>query len=865
MTVNDRKWACLHSHSEYSILDGYARIKDYVKTAKAQGATGFGLTDHGTCAGLYEMIEECNKEGIQPVPGFEAYVAPEHPDGARNLSPTYYGPNGIKAKKYDVSGNGAYLHLTLFAYNETGLKNLLELTSLAWDKAHYYLKPRIDSEMLFKHSEGLIVTTGCPSSEISTRFLLGQDDKAYEYASRLKSVFGDKMFVEVMDHSMKNEDLERILLPKLRKLSEDLNIPLLATNDCHYVLKSDADPHERMLAMQTKRKMDEPSFNEGGTRFAFSGPEYYMKTDEEMRKLFPENLYPGAVDNTNVVLDMCEEFKLDYDPHLRPEIEIPDGYTEVTYLKKLITEGFLKKRGSASEEIQNESKKRIKEEFEVIHSNDFVSYFLVVNDYIDWAHNNGVPVGVGRGCFVPGTKVKTGNGIYRNIEKITKGERVLTHDNTYQEVEDTFIYDVEKEDMVELTLSNGRTINSTSDHLVFDKQRGFIKAGELSIGDVVLGAKGSKSNFIYKCDCCSKEISLIKRELDKRKAKGNYKPVGEYWCYDCVKGNLHKIPEVELGSTKGAQKSKTKEVKDKISSSLKKHWEENYDERISSWHEYMKTPEYEEYRKSRRIAGVKKYSDPELLQKLTEQGKGKYKKGYFVSYQQEKKEIYFASSFEEKALTILETDSKVKSFDRCKRRIPYIKPSTGLEHNYLPDIEVEYKDGTLLVIEVKAEWQLKEEDTASKLKQAEAFFRNEGIEFQIWTENTLKTLNDEWHNDITVIGIKKYTYTGKVYDLQVANVHNYTTEGVTVHNSVGGSEIAYVLDISDTDPIRFDLLFERFLSPGRGSLYRIEYEDGTYEDISVAEKKTVKTPEGEVVQKYIHELADGDVLIEEGE
>ena len=392
-----RKWACLHSHSEYSILDGYARIKDYVTTAKEQGATGFGLTDHGTCSGLYEMIEECNKAGIQPVPGFEAYVAPEHPDGAKNLKPTYYGANGIKAKKYDVSGNGAYLHMTIFAYNEAGLKNILKLTSMAWEKENYYLKPRISTEMLFEHSEGLIVTTGCPSSETSTRFLLGQDEKAYEYASRLKSVFGDKLFVEVMYHSMDNEDLERILLPKLRKMSKDLDIPLLATNDCHYVKKTDADPHERMLAMQTKRRMDEPSFNEGGTRFAFSGPEYYMKTDEEMRELFPEELYPGAIDNTNVILDLCGDFNLDYDPHLRPEIDIPEGYTPVTYLKKLILDGFRKKRGQASPEIQAESKKRIKEEFEVIHSNDFISYFLVVNDYIEWAHNNGVPTGAGRG------------------------------------------------------------------------------------------------------------------------------------------------------------------------------------------------------------------------------------------------------------------------------------------------------------------------------------------------------------------------------------------------------------------------------------------------------------------------------------
>lgn len=397
MCDNHKEWVCLHSHSEYSLLDGYARIKDYVETAKERGSAGFGLTDHGTCAGLYEMISECNKAGIQPVPGFEAYVAPENPEGSLVKGPIFYGEGGIKAPKYDVSGNGAYLHLTLFAFNQTGLNNLLKLTSIAWEKKRFRNKPRIDTDLLMQYNEGLIVTTGCPSSEVSTRFLLGQDEKAYEYASRLKSVFKDRMFVEVMDHNMEGEELERILLPKLVKMSKDLDLPLLATNDCHYVFKDDATSHEQMLAMQTKTVMTEPPFHEGGRRFAFSGPEYYMKTDKEMREIFPDDKFPGAVDNTNLVIDMCEEFHLDYDPHLRPEVEIPEGYTPVTYLQKLIQEGFTKKRGHEPIDIQKESMNKIKHEFEVIHSNDFVGYFLTVEDYIRWAHENGVATGSGRG------------------------------------------------------------------------------------------------------------------------------------------------------------------------------------------------------------------------------------------------------------------------------------------------------------------------------------------------------------------------------------------------------------------------------------------------------------------------------------
>lgn len=394
--ILSKQFVNLHAHSHYSILDGYAKIDEYVDKAKNRGDIGVGLTDHGTMAGIYEFITKANAAGLKPVPGFEAYVAPENPEGAKVQHAVFYGPDGKKAPNHDVSGNGAYLHLTLFAYNNTGLHNLIKLSSLSWQQENFYAKPRIDTEMLFKYHEGLIVTTGCPSSEISTRFLLGQDDKAYEYASRLHEVFGDNMYVEIMDHHMK-DDMERFLLKKQRKLAEDLGLPLLATNDSHYANKEDAIPHERMLCMQSGNVMSEPSFNEGGKRFAFTGPEYYMKSDKEMRELFPEDLYPGAVDNTVKVVEQCEEIQLEYNPHLRPIPPLPEGETEVSYLKKLINKGFKAKRGNESKAIQKESLKRIKEEFEVINSNDFAGYFLIVNDYIQWSHDHGITTGAGRG------------------------------------------------------------------------------------------------------------------------------------------------------------------------------------------------------------------------------------------------------------------------------------------------------------------------------------------------------------------------------------------------------------------------------------------------------------------------------------
>lgn len=394
--MNKKNYVALHNHSDYSALDGYGTIDEYLQAAKDKGMIGIGLSDHGTASGLYKFITRAQKKGLIPVPGVEFYVAPENKKGAKVQGPIYYGPGGKKAPNYDVS-NGAYTHLTVFAYNNKGLENLFKLTSISWQPENYYFKPRIDTNMLAQYSEGLIATTGCPSSEISKRFLLGQDDKAYEYATRMKSIFGENYYVEVMDHSMESEELERIIAPKLIKMAEDLNIQPILTNDSHYAFKGDHKPHERILAVSTRSTMDVAPYHEGGKRFAFSTPEYHVKSYDEMLEIFPGDFGERALANTIKVTEQCKDIKLSYDPRLRPEIEIPEGKTPATYFQDLIFEGFKKKRGGASKEIQAESVARIKNEFEVIHSNDFISYFLVVHDYISFAHRKGIGIGAGRG------------------------------------------------------------------------------------------------------------------------------------------------------------------------------------------------------------------------------------------------------------------------------------------------------------------------------------------------------------------------------------------------------------------------------------------------------------------------------------
>lgn len=407
--MTNPEYVSLHTHTHYSMLDGFSKIDEYLDRAVELGHRGLGTSDHGNVFGVYELMKKSKARGIIGVPGCEFYVAPVNPEGARVREPIFYGPGGRKAGGHDVASNGSYLHITVWAYNTQGLHNLFKLSTMSNDPSHFKSKPRIDFDMLADHSEGLIVSTGCPSSEISTRFLLGQKDKAYEYAGRLKEVFGDRLYIEIMDHGM-SIDLERTLLPQQLELSKHMGIPLLATNDSHYAHAGDVTHHEEMLCTQSGARMSDETYDNGGPRFAFNGDQYYLKSAEEMDRLFPEDEFPNALKSSLVIAEMAQDIHLDFDPHLKPKPIIPEGYTEVSYYKHLLDEGFKLRYGTATEEVKTEAKKRVRKEFEVIHSSDFIGYMLTVQEYMVWTRDNfstldedgkvlALPVGVGRGSI----------------------------------------------------------------------------------------------------------------------------------------------------------------------------------------------------------------------------------------------------------------------------------------------------------------------------------------------------------------------------------------------------------------------------------------------------------------------------------
>ncbi len=392
MTVKKDDFVHLHVHTEYSMLDGHSLISDLVKEVHELGQTAVGMSDHGNMHGVYDLFKKAKELDITPIAGIEAYMTPGL-QSRTTREPIFFGEGGQQEEGgNDVSGKGAYTHLTLLAESTEGLHNLFDLTSESYATG-FYRKPRIDTELLSAHSKGVIATTGCPSGDFQTYLRLGQKDKALEYAATMREIMGkENYFLELMDHDMKI-DLERRVKEDMFEIGKKLNLPLLLTNDLHYVKQADASMHEALLAIQTGSNMNEPSYENGGKRFAFEGNQYYVKSAAEMAKLFPD--HPEAMKNTLLIAERAQGVKLEPREDLRPSVEIPAGYTPDSWLEKEANDGLINRYGK--ENLTDEHFSRMKTEIEVITNKNYTMYFLVVSDFVRWAKKNGVVVGPGRG------------------------------------------------------------------------------------------------------------------------------------------------------------------------------------------------------------------------------------------------------------------------------------------------------------------------------------------------------------------------------------------------------------------------------------------------------------------------------------
>ncbi|MBI5159798.1 MAG: DNA polymerase III subunit alpha [Micrococcales bacterium] len=375
MTSSD-SFVHLHVHTEYSMLDGAARVGDLMEETLRQGMPAIAMTDHGNTFGAFDFWSKATAAGVKPIIGTEAYLTPGTHRGDKTR--VKWGAGG----EDDVAGSGAYTHMTLLAESTAGLHNLFRLSSRS-SLEGFYFKPRADRELLALYSGGLIATTGCPSGEVQTRLRLGQYQEALRAAAEFRDIFGrDNFYVELMEHGL---GIEKRVRADLLRLAAELGLKTVATNDLHYTHAHDATAHEALLCVQSGSTLDDPN------RFKLDSHEFYLKTPQQMRQLFRE--LPEACDTTLEIAERCD---VAFDTHANymPRFPVPAGETEESWFVKEVERGLVDRY---PEGIPPEVRAQADYETGVIAQMGFPGYFLVVADFINWSKDNGIRVGPGRG------------------------------------------------------------------------------------------------------------------------------------------------------------------------------------------------------------------------------------------------------------------------------------------------------------------------------------------------------------------------------------------------------------------------------------------------------------------------------------
>jgi DNA polymerase-3 subunit alpha len=468
----------LHNHTELgSPLDGMNNTLDLFKRAKEIGHPAVAVTDHGTVTASYDAYLASQETGVKYIPGIEAYFA-----------------NDLSERRSN--------HLVLLAQNETGYKNILTLNYLAYQNqvAGYMGKktPRISWEHIEKYNEGVFALTAC-SSGLVARTLITEEDEALalQYINRFHSIFNDRFFLELQPHSLlatvgkEGKQVDQVRYNEaLLKISSDLDIPYVITCDAHYRDKEHAKYHDFMLAIKDKKAVNDPG------RFRYGVQDMYLKESSEIVDFFGNKIASEGMENTIKIMEACEEphyikpkgARLPSFPvHNEPDYEafstwykkskstIPE---DKALLRYRCIEGFREKLSDLDADEKEKYWDRVKVELSVLEEKNFSSYMLIVADYINWAKER-MPVGPARGCFVPGSKVILWDGSRVDIESVKKGDRVIAHDGTIRDVENTLTYMV-SEELVELEFEDGTIIKCTKDHKIYTKNNGWIKADDLT-------------------------------------------------------------------------------------------------------------------------------------------------------------------------------------------------------------------------------------------------------------------------------------------------------------------------------------------------------------------------------------------------
>jgi len=354
----------LHVHTEFSLLDGFCKIKELPGVVKSMGQTACAITDHGVMYGVIDFYRACKAEGVKPIIGCEVYVAPQ---GRTRFD---------KVHEFDSESR----HLVLLCENEEGYRNLSYMVSLAWTEG-FYVKPRIDQALLREHSKGLIALSACLAGEIPRRLRNGEYDNAKAYALEMAELFGpDRFYLELQDHGIRDQ---KIVNQSILKIHQETGIPMVCTNDAHYLRKEDAEAHDILLCIQTGKTVDDEN------RMRYEPQNFYLRSEAEMAALFEG--YEGALENTQKITEMCN-LEFTFGKYHLPEFKLPEGYDSFSYLKKLCDEGYKARYGD-----DDKYRGQLKYEQDMIEKMGFTDYFLIVSDFVRYAKSVGIPVGPGRG------------------------------------------------------------------------------------------------------------------------------------------------------------------------------------------------------------------------------------------------------------------------------------------------------------------------------------------------------------------------------------------------------------------------------------------------------------------------------------
>ncbi|MFN0204019.1 MAG: DNA polymerase III subunit alpha [Bacteroidia bacterium] len=811
----------LHCHTQFSLLDGAADITKMLTKAKNDGMRGCAITDHGNMFGVFKFVAEATKIGVKPIVGCEFYLVEDR--HKRQFT------KGEKDKRF---------HQLFLAKNEEGYRNLVKLCSLGFIEGMYGKYPRIDKSLILKYHKGLIATTCCLGAEVPQTILKKGEAEGEKVFQWWLDLFGEDYYVELQNHEIPDQIKANEVL---KKFAKKYGVKMIASNDSHYVEREDSNAHDILLCINTGEKQSTPTMKEisddddpsafKGKRFAFYNDEFYFKTTAEMVQLFQD--IPEAIDNTNEIVDKCDHLKLKKDI-LLPNYPIPSAFSDQdAYLRHITMEGARKRYKELTPEVEE----RINFELNTIRTMGFAGYFLIVQDYINAGRELGVFVGPGRGCLTGDMKVVMENGTTKDLAKVEVGDKVITHDGSVKSVTNRFEYDV-NEDLLKIHAHYGDFvgINLTKDHKVLAEKvnTGSNRKNKTPLN---LNARPQGNLTWHKASELTKDdwlfIPIIKSDKPALKSIDIATLVGDL---EVEVTDTHVLYQNELG------------VKEKITRiiPLEKDWMRLVGMLTAAdW-------KWDDAKKELQLV-VRK--DTELLSLFH-----KRMNALGWSYSETSYSQYSGQGHERTRTLQMNVPSRIF---HCLMKFLFPRYQHSIETKHVPDFVtyserdqlLAYLNGFMSVAGSKKRtaqaigthsreladqlrflyWQLKAPVNMVVQEIKRAFTKRLRYTLTIPNESRINPLRiDAFTHSrplknaqydgimVQVKSVSNLKHIKKVYDIEVEDNHDYLTTSFQVHNSAAGSAVAYCIGITNIDPIKYDLLFERFLNPDRKSMPDID-------------------------------------------